>query len=354
MTAQRQILFWSITFAAFLGLVLLFNAVLLPFVLGMVIAYLLNPLVNWFAKVKLGRRPAALIILTVFFALFAGLLALVAPVIYRELSELMKEIPNYIERLKSLLEPVTERVEDFIGQQDKEEVQALVTDHAATAVAALGSVAGGLVYGGQMMLHFISLIVITPIVAYFMMKEWPRIVAWIENILPRPSKNTILSLLDQIDRKLSGFIRGQVTVAFMLGLAYALGLSIVGLKYGFLIGILAGLLSIIPMVGSVTGFIVGVAVAWFQTYSWEFPLVVASIFIIGQIIEGNILTPKIVGDRVGLHPLWIFFALMAGASLFGFLGMLLAVPVAAVASVIISFMIREYKFSPFFRGPVEH
>jgi predicted PurR-regulated permease PerM len=168
--------------------------------------------------------------------------------------------------------------------------------------------------------------------------------------MPREHKQTISDLLRQIDRKLSGFVRGQISVAFILALGYAIALSLAGLKYGFLIGFSAGLLSIIPMVGSTFGLLAGTLAAWIQVGNdnWMFIGLIAGIFIVGQLIEGNLLTPKIVGDKVGLHPLWIFFAILAGGSLFGILGMLLAVPVAAVASVLLAFGIRRYKSSSFY------
>ena len=168
--------------------------------------------------------------------------------------------------------------------------------------------------------------------------------------MPRDHKKTIKRLLGEMDLKLAGFVRGQISVAVMLGVVYAIALSLAGLKYGFLIGIISGLLSIIPMVGSTVGLIASVTVAWFQAGDITFVAMIGGIFIVGQLIEGNIITPKLVGDSVGLHPLWVFFALLAGGSLFGIVGMLLAVPVAAVAGVLIGFGLDRYKKSQYFRG----
>ena len=167
--------------------------------------------------------------------------------------------------------------------------------------------------------------------------------------MPRHHKDTITDLLKKIDVKLAGFVRGQVSVAVILGVVYAVALSVAGLKYGFLIGLCSGLLSIIPMVGSTLGFFVSVLVAWFQTGEISYTAIIGGIFLAGQIIEGNFLTPKLVGNSVGLHPLWVFFALLAGGSLFGILGMLLAVPVAASAGVLINFAIKRYKDSSYYK-----
>ncbi len=349
-TAQRQLIFWSLSFAAFLLLVYIFKSVLLPFVLGMVIAYLLNPAVNALGRAKLSRGPASLLILSIFALVVAALMAVIVPLAYRELVELSENFPVYIEKLMSFIQPVSDRIEAYIGEKSGEDLRAMAGDNAGTAAAMAGAVAGGIAHGAQALLHFFTVLVITPIVAYFMMKEWPRITAWVTDQLPRRDKKTILDLLAKIDRKLSGFIRGQLTVALVLGIFYAAALAAAGLQYGFLIGLCAGFLSVIPMVGSTIGLLVSIAVAWFQTGAWELPVIVGSIFLFGQLVEGNFLTPKIVGDRVGLHPLWIFFALMAGGSLFGVLGMLIAVPVAAVASVLIAFGLQQYKASPYYTG----
>lgn len=350
MTAQRHLIFWGLAFAAFLLLVWVFKSVLLPFVLGMVIAYLLNPAVNSLSNFRLSRGPAALLIITSFFVIVGGILALITPIVCRELIEFSADVPLYVDRFWVMITPVSERIQTMIGLRDQADLQELIGEHAATAADVAKNIAGGMVQGGQAMLHFLAVAFITPIVAYFMMKEWPRITAWVVDLLPRRDKDTIMGLLREIDTKLAGFIRGQVTVAVILAIAYALALSFAKLEYGFIIGLVAGLLSVIPMVGSVLGLVAGVLVAWLQTGDWQFVLLIAGIFLGGQLIEGNILTPKLVGDRIGLHPLWVFFALMAGGSLFGFLGMLLAVPVAAVASVLISFGLRLYKNSPYYTG----
>ncbi|MCE7887331.1 MAG: AI-2E family transporter [Alphaproteobacteria bacterium PRO2] len=350
MTAQRHFIFWGLAFASFVLLLFVFSEILLPFILGAVIAYLLNPAVDALGRRKITRGPAALLILSVFSVIVGILLALTVPVVCREIVELYNNIPAYLDRLEALFAPHRARLEAFLYPGGAPPVTDIVKEHAGAAAAAAGVIAGGVAQGGQAFLHIIGVIVVTPIVAYFMMKEWPRIIAWGRDLMPPKRRDTIMNLFREIDTKLSGFIRGQVTVALILAVSYAVALTLLGLKYGFLIGLASGLLSIIPMVGSVGGLFVGTLAAWLQEGEWQYCVAVASVFIIGQIIEGNLLTPKIVGDRVGLHPLWIFFALMAGASLLGILGMLIAVPVAAVISVLAAFAIRQYKSSPFYKG----
>lgn len=346
MIIQRQLTFWGFAFALLLLFVYLFSPVLLPFVLGMVIAYLLNPAVNSLRVAGLGRMPASLFILFVFALVVCLFFVAIIPPAWHELSDLIDNLPSYIERLKALAEPASARINAFLDPWR----EAPPTPDAAAAAGVAKNILAGFLIGGVALFHVISLLVITPIVAYFMMKEWPAICAWVSGMLPLAHKETIMELLKEIDKKLSAFIRGQLSVAAILGVSYALALTVIGLKYGFLIGLCAGLLSVIPLVGSTVGLITAVIVAWFQTFEWQFVVMVAAIFFAGQLIEGNILTPKIVGGRVGLHPLWIFFAIMAGGALFGFLGVLLAVPVAAIASVLIAFAVSRYKCSSFYTG----
>jgi predicted PurR-regulated permease PerM len=180
------------------------------------------------------------------------------------------------------------------------------------------------------------------------MKEWPSIVKWVEDLYPRQHDVVIRQLFNKMDKKISGFIRGQIIVAFSLGLFYAISLTIAGLNYGLLIGFIAGIFSIIPMVGSAIGLVVAVTVAWFDGGDIGYVAIILGIFLVGQFIEGNFLTPKVVGDSVGLHPLWIMFSLMAGGALFGVTGMLIAIPVAAIVGVLSGFFIDQYKLSGFY------
>ena len=327
MTVRSHFIFWSVAIAAFLGFVFIFKSVLTPFVLGIAIAYLLNPLVNRMGNAGLPRGPAALVILSVFIMIVVAFFSALTPILYKEVLELSADLPSYLDKLWVLVEPLSHNIRTMIGQENGEEFRTLIGQHAGTALNVTKGVLGGLAAGGQAALGTLSILVITPVVAYFMMKEWPHITSWVTDLMPRSQKDVIMGLLQDIDQKLSGFVRGQISVAFILGIGYAIALSLIGLKYGFLIGLSAGLLSIIPMVGSAIGLVVSVGVACFQWIpdgDWIFIAAVAGIFIGGQIIEGNFLTPKLVGGSVGMHPLWVFFAILAGGSLFGIVGMLLA------------------------------
>lgn len=351
---KPKIYFWIGTALALVGFFVLFNNILMPFVLGTVIAYLLNPLVKFFAQEKIPRWLVSAGILLVFLIFLLIVLALIIPPLTRQMIALATDLPDYIDRAAQALAPYVGWLQSRIGDGTMDDLPTMLKDNLGKLMAGAGGVLVGLKAGGQAAASAVTTLVLTPLVAFFMMKDWPRITRWVHDLIPRQNKTMIEELLDKIDRKLAGFIRGQLTVAFVLGLGYAIALTIAGLNYGFLIGLSAGILSIIPLVGSTVGLLVSVIVAWIQTGGdWGFMAIIAGIFIAGQIIEGNILTPKLVGDSVGMHPLWILFALMAGGSLFGILGMLIAVPVAAVIGVLVSFFIVQYKKSPIYKKPPE-
>lgn len=352
MTVKNQLYFWLGTFIAFLAFVYVFKSVLLPFVLGIAIAYLLNPLVVSLGKIKINRSIAALVILLTFFAVLGLFIALIAPVLYRQSLQLIAEAPVYAQKMWELVQPFLAQIKERLGLNGTDDVdfKAILTNNSETAADIAKRIIDKIAAGGQALVSTITTVIFTPVVAYFVMKEWDYITGWVEDLLPRDNKNTILDLLKQIDLKISGFVRGQISVAVILGIAYAIALTIADLKYGALIGLGAGLLSIIPMVGSAIGLGVSVIVAYFQSFDLVYVGIIAAIFLAGQLIEGNILSPKIVGDSVGLHPLWVFFALLAGGALFGIVGMLLAVPVAAIAGVLLAFAIVQYKSSPLYKG----
>lgn len=342
---QTHLLFWGVASLLFLGLVWMFNDVLTPFVLGIAIAYLLNPTVNGLVKMKLPRLMAVTIILLSFFIFVLVAVILAAPPLAREAAALADSMPGYVDQLIEYAKPYLTKAQEQFGGNYIESTKTFLQSNSGKIVQITGDLAGGLASGGQAVVGFVATLVLTPLVAFMMMVEWPRIVSWINDLIPRKNEKVIAELLTEMNAKVAGFVRGQITVAFFLGVIYAIALSVAGLNYGFLIGIAAGFLSIIPMVGSTLGLLVSVVVAWFQMGAIEFVGIIAAIFIIGQIIEGNILTPKLVGDSVGLHPLWVLFALMAGANVLGILGMLLAVPVVAVVGVLLSFAIVQYKSS---------
>ncbi len=356
LTFSAQAIFWLFLFAVFIGLIILFNGILLPFVIGAIIAYLLNPLVRILGQKGMKRWVASILILSGFSLFILILIGVSAPLLAREFGEFISNIPEYTQRISALVQSRLSLLEQRTGFNFMDKIHESVEEDIGKTLQmsqkVVGSVAAGLVMGGSAIVGFVTTALLVPIVAYFMMKDWPRITGFVHNLIPKAHKATINSLLDQIDRKISGFIRGQLSVCLILGIMYAVALSIAGLEYGSLIGLGTGLLSIIPYVGSTIGLLSSVGVAALQTDgNMAYVATIAAIFFAGQFIEGNFITPKLIGDSVGLHPLWIIFALMAGGSLVGLTGMLMAIPVAAIISVLIGFAIQKYRDSDFYKTP---
>ena len=341
----KKALFWGLAALIIFIFIWLFRAVLTPFVLGVVIAYLLNPLVKRFSTKGVKRTTSSALLIFLFFAVVTTILVLISPIIAKESAELIEAMPTYLDKFFVQIQPYTIWLQERMGDNYIEEAKAVIKNNASKVLSISGGIAGGLAAGGQAIVGLATLLAITPLVAFYMMREWPVVTQWVQDLIPRQNEKTFNSLMTQIDGKVAGFIRGQLSVAFLLGLIYAIALTVAGLNYGFLIGITAGVLSVIPMVGSTIGLLAAVIVAWFQSGELSYVGIIAAIFMVGQVLEGNVLSPKLLGDSVGLHPLWILFALMAGGSLFGIVGMLLAVPVAAVIGVLFGFVISEYKKS---------
>jgi predicted PurR-regulated permease PerM len=349
MKLKNRALFWATTTLLFLFFLWLFRSILLPFVAGVIIAYLLNPLLIRLGKYKLSRTFATILVLSSFFVIGIALALLLLPPLYGELIQLAEQAPAYIDSLWSRLQPYMEVVEETVGQEGlKQSITDAVKDNVSNALSASSDLFAGLLGGGRALIGLITFIIVTPLVAYFTMIEWPSITAWVDELLPRRSHDTAEKLLGQVDKRISGFIRGQLLVSLSLGILYAVALSFVGLEFGFLIGLAAGALSIIPLFGSTVGLFTSVMVAWFQSDDIMFVVIVAAIFFSGQLLEGNFITPKLIGQSVGLHPLWILFALMAGGALLGILGMMIAVPVVATAGVFLSFAIEQYRDSDYY------
>ena len=350
MTVVTKSLFWAGLFLFFVGFLWVFGDMLTPFILGIAIAYMLNPIVSKFTKAKIPRWLVALIILVLFFLIVTVILVLVAPIAFRQAQMLIENAPLYLQSLMDYVRPHLGWLEARIGADPMTQITTYLKTSGGKIAGLTGGLLGGIASGGAMVAGFVATLILTPLVAFFMMKEWPSMVAWVEDLYPRQHETLIRRLLKKIDGKVSGFIRGQITVAFFLGVIYSIALTIAGLNYGFLIGFFAGIFSIIPLVGSTLGLVIGVAVAWFQTGDLVYMAVIAGIFALGQFIEGNFLTPKVLGDSVGLHPLWIIFALLAGGGLFGITGMLIAIPVAAIFGVLGGFAIEQYKQSAFYNN----
>jgi predicted PurR-regulated permease PerM len=350
-TIQRQALIWVGGFAILIALLWLLHGILLPFVVGFAVAYLLDPLADRLARAGVGRTAASILILLLFVLVVVIAVAALAPLLVEQFEAFMANLPGYVDRIQQIITgPGLGWLRTLIGDR-LPSVQGSVGGLVSQGASWIGNFLTGLWAGGATLLSVVSLLVVTPVVAFYMLVDWDRMVATIDSWLPRNNRNTIRTLAREINATVAGYVRGQATVCLLLGLFYAVGLSLVGLNFGLLIGLGAGFVSFIPYVGSFAGLLVagGVAVVQFwPDYPWI--LAVIGIFVVGQFIEGNFLSPNLVGRSVGLHPVWLMFALFAFGSLFGFVGLLLAVPLAAAIGVLVRFALGRYLESPLYTG----
>ena len=348
---RRQLFFWIVAFALLLLFFWLFSGILLPFVAGMTLAYFLDPVADLLERWGLSRLLATSVITVTFLVLFVLALILVIPILGSQIAGLIERTPELISKLQGLITSKESNwLRDTIGI-DPSSLQDYLSDLVKQGASFLTKLLAGIWSSGLAIVNVISLLVVTPVVAFYLLFDWDRLVTKIDNWLPRDHQQTIREIFSDIDKAVAGFIRGQGSLCLVLGLYYGLSLTIVGLNFGLLIGLFAGLISFIPYVGSTLGLVIALGVALVQFWPDYIPIgIVVLIFIIGQIFEGNILQPKLVGGSIGLHPVWLMFALFAFGSLFGFTGMLIAVPASAAIAVIVRFALGRYLDSEVYTG----
>jgi predicted PurR-regulated permease PerM len=352
MSIQRQVTFWFVSLIVFILLLFVLRGVLLPFIAGLVLAYLLDPLADRLERLGLGRLAATLIILIVAVLLLVLALVLIVPLIASQLSVFIAALPGYVTKLQALIaEQGAPLLRRFGGQDVFDKIQASLGGLLGQGASIFGSFLGSLLTGGQALLGIVSLLVVTPVVAFYLLLDWDHMVAKVDHFVPLRNKAVVRRLAGEINTAIAGFIRGQALVCLLLGLWYGIGLTLVGVNFGLLIGIISGFLSFVPYVGSLSGLVLAIGVAVVQFLpDWVPILMTLAVFVSGQFLEGNILAPKLVGESVGLHPVWLMFALFAFGSLFGFVGLLLAVPLAAVVGVLTRFALGQYVRSPLYSG----
>ena len=348
MTKMQRLTIWVVGFIILLLLIRSLSDVLLPFVVGMIVAYFLDPIADKLEAKGCSRVLATVIITVGFFFLIVAFMIMLLPLLQTQFFAIAERIPDFLALAKNLMQRSIITLETVIPSDTLQKASGLAENYFGTLMGWLKTIASQVWSGGAALFSILSLIIITPIVSFYMLLEWDSIVSKMDALLPRQQATIIRSQLKLMDQAISAFVRGQASVCLVLATFYATALSLIGLETGLLIGMCAGLLSFIPYVGAVIGMVIGLGIAILQFDSFSPILVVGIIFIFGQLTESYILTPRLVGDKVGLHDLWIIFALMTGGSLFGFVGVLLAVPTAAILGVIIRFLIGEYLLSPLY------
>jgi len=348
---QQKTFFWICGLIVFIALLYLLRDVLLPFVAGMAVAYFLDPVCDWLEKKGCSRTIATTIVTAFFFIILILIVALAAPFIVGRIAELIEKVPGYVDNIATKFNFIVSLVQPYFEGQDLSAVAKKSAEYSGSILKGLVSGVSGIVGGLGAVANIISLLVITPIVAFYFLRDWDLITDKIDSWLPRAQIETIREQVLAVDKTLNGFVRGQSLVCLILGSFYAFGLLMVGLDFGVLLGFATGIISFIPYFGMLIGFGIGLGLAIAQFDSMTAISLVMVVFAIGQILEGYVLTPRLVGGQVGLHPVWIIFSLLAGGVLFGFLGIMLAVPVAAVIGVLIRFSITQYLKSPLYDHP---
>ncbi|MFQ3184643.1 MAG: putative PurR-regulated permease PerM [Alteromonas macleodii] len=365
--SQKQYQYWGITAAIFIFLLWALGNVLTPFILGSVIAYFLDPIADRLQTWGLSRVMATVVITLSGILTFLLLFLLVLPTLIGQLGQLITTIGVIIQDLPQTWTSLKEWLSGRFPHLDLDETFMLdqMTALGNAVQSRGGDLVTALLNSAQGIINVVVLLIIVPVVTFYMLMDWDSMVAQVDNLLPRDHQETVRDLACQIDRTLASFIRGQGTVCLILGTYYALALIIAGLNFGLIVGFIAGLISFIPYIGALVGGLLAIGLALFQWWgsdvmidsettqqgiNWLRISIVAGIFGFGQFFEGNILTPKLVGNSVGLHPVWLIFALSIFGNLLGFVGMLVAVPVAAVIGVVTRFLIAEYKSGQLYKG----
>ncbi|MEL7025627.1 MAG: AI-2E family transporter [Pseudomonadota bacterium] len=343
---RDQAIYWTIATIIFVALMVFLGNTLLPFILGGAIAYCLDPIADRLEALGLSRTLSTVIITLLGVVVFVLAAFLVIPTLVNQLGELFAVAPEIATQVQ---EWANRQFPSFMDENSA--IRRSLAGFGETIQAKGGEFVNGVLTSALSILNVAVLIVLVPVITFYLLLDWDRLVAQVDALLPRDHAPTIRKIAKDIDATLASFIRGQGTVCLILGIYYAVLLAIVGLNFGLVIGAVAGLISFIPYVGAIVGGALAIGLALFQFWGdWIWVFVVYAIFQSGQFLEGNILTPKLVGSSVGLHPVWLIFALSVFGALFGFVGLLVAVPVAAAIGVLVRFFVGQYHQSLLYRG----
>lgn len=352
MTLRTQVLVWIGIFIAAILLLWLFRSILLPFVIGLALAYLLNPLVSMLQRFHINRAWGSMLALLFAISVVLGLLLALVPLVAQQSAGLIARLPTYIRELQALLQEWAPQLNAWLGPERAAQLEASLADLLGRGVELTAAITAQLAQSGINVLTTIAVLFIAPVVAYYLLVDWDGMVRKADELLPRPQQAEIRGILRDIDGAMAGVIRGQGGVILVLCAYYGTSLTLAGLNFGLAIGLVGGLLSFVPYVGFLIGFTLSMAIALVQFWpdQWVFILIVLGIYAVGQFLESNILYPKLVGQSININPVWLMFALFAFGLLFGFVGLLLAVPLAAIAGVLTRYAIAKYQASSLYLG----
>ena len=348
---QRVALVVGLMVVAWLALQL-FASVLAPFVAAAGIAYVLDPPTTRLTRLGLGRGIAALLVILALLAAVLLFALLLYPLILQQIGLLLGRIPQYVQLLQRWAsEVITDLQTNFGSDVVNDKLRDLVSGQAGNMLTVMASALTSVTGAGFAIFNVLTLAVVTPVVGFYLLRDWPRVIGMVNSWLPHRYADAIRSQAREVDRILSAWVRGQALCCLILALYYASALTVAGLDLGLIVGMAAGLLSFIPYVGSISGSVTALGLALAQFPHWQGVIVVGGVLVAGQILEGYVLYPRFLGDRVELPAVWVIFALFAGGAAFGFLGVMLAVPVAATIGVLCRYWLRRYLASPLYLDP---
>lgn len=334
---------WIAVVAVLVGFVYLTKAVLLPFLVGLAVAYFLDPVADFLEKHKFKRGTAAALVITLFFLIVIAVLLAMWPLLRSQFFALADTLPATLARLRPVLNELFATVNANFGLSNTNDVEGMLGGASEQILTQIQKMAAGLLKSGLAIFNFLTLVLISPVVAFYLLRDWDLIVDRVNTWLPPLSADIIRKLATEVDSVLAGFVRGQMLVSSIMGILYAVGWSLAGLNFAIILGLLAGIMSFIPFVGALFAAVIAVAIGIGQ---WGLDpihlLSVASVFFVVQLIEGAFLTPRLIGESVGLHPVWVLFAVFAGGEIMGFAGVLIAVPAAASIAVLVRFAVDQY------------
>ena len=341
--------------AGIIGLIFIFllwlvEGILLPFIAALLLAYFLDPAVDKLQRYKLSRTVSTTGVVGLFIFVVVSLFLILLPILQTQLAAFMVKIPTYASVIWSKIKALISFSQQSMSPDQIYNLQSAVNKTVFTTLNSVGDMLLNFLSGGIVVFNVLSLLLIIPVLLFYTLRDWDKITKEVMNLIPKKHETQTKSLLSDINQTLSGFIRGQASVCLVLAIFYAVGLSLTGIDLGVLIGLLTGILSFIPYFGFLTGVVLSVLLGLAQGAGWGVWIGLLIVFSLGQLLESYILTPKLVGDKVGLHPVWVIFALLAGGALFGFVGILVAVPFAAVIGVLLRRGVSYYKTTDFYKG----
>lgn len=343
---RDQAKYWGIALLIFFVALWYLGGVMLPFLVGGAVAYFMDPVADRLERLGLSRVMATTLISVIALLIVILLVLAVIPVLVQQLTALVNATPAIAARFESFLRASLPEMSDTMSV-----VRQSLAQIASAIQAKGGALAQGLINSVLSVVGWVVFLVVVPVVAFYLLMDWDHMIARIDELLPRDHAPVIRQLAREIDAVLAGFVRGQISVCLTMGVFYAVGLMAAGLQFGLIVGAIAGAITIIPYIGALIGGALAIGLGFYQFWGdWLQIGIIAAVFAIGQFLEGNIITPRLVGKSVGLHPVWLLLALSIFGAIFGFAGLLVAVPLAAALGVLTRFALTQYRQSPLYRG----